>query len=454
MNTITILSVSQLNASVRDLLEFNYGRVHLRGEISNLSAPSSGHLYFTLKDDQSQVRAAMFKGARLTSRLKEPPRNGQAVLVRAKVSLYPARGDYQLIVEHLEDAGAGDLQLAYEQLKARLSAEGLFAAEHKRALPDHPRAIAVLTSPTGAALRDILNVLQRRSPNLPVYVLPVPVQGAEAPPAIVATLNRLRAALTDGANDLPPLDALLVARGGGSMEDLWAFNDESVVRALHAFPLPVISGVGHETDVTLTDFVADVRAPTPSAGAELLSQDYVQWQNYVAQLQQRLRQAMQRQLQQQRLRLQQVVQRLQSPQRRLQDARQRLDELELRLHASTAKLLRPSQQRLQQLQHRLLQAIPSRQIAQQQRQLDDHQQRLRIAIHNHLQHAHDKLALLSSRAHSASPLAVLGRGYAFVQDADGRVLRSVNDVQVGSVMTATLHDGRIAAVVQQLHPER
>ncbi len=447
MNTPTVLSISQLNGSVRELLEFNYGRVWLRGEISNMSAPSSGHLYFTLKDEHAQVRAAMFRGARTAAKLQTPPSNGQQVLVRAKVSLYAPRGDYQLIVEHLEDAGRGALQQAFEMLKSRLAAEGLFSPERKRALPAHPRGVAVLTSPSGAAVRDIVQVLKRRAPGLAVSILPVPVQGAEAPAAIVTALTQLQEWLTSPPDNLPPIDVLIVARGGGSLEDLWAFNDEAVVRALADMPIPVVSGVGHEIDFTIADFVVDVRAPTPSAAAELVSQDQMQLGSDIAQLARRNQAAMSRVLQLQRQRLQALRVRLRSPERLLQDQRQRLDTLELRLQRQLRFMLSQQRQQLQRIDARLHAQHPARRLDAYRAAIAQWQQRLQNATQRHLQQRRQWLQHLSQRAHSVSPLAVLGRGYALVTNEQGQLLRSVNATAVDSVITARLHDGEVSARV-------
>lgn len=447
MNTPTVLSISQLNGSVRELLEFNYGRVWLRGEISNMSTPSSGHLYFTLKDEQAQVRAAMFKGARVAAKLQTPPTNGQQVLVRAKVSLYAPRGDYQLIVEHLEDAGRGALQQAFEMLKSRLAAEGLFSAERKRALPAHPRGIAVLTSPSGAAVRDIVQVLQRRAPGLAVSILPVPVQGSEAPAAIVSALTQLREWLTHLPANLPAIDVLIVARGGGSLEDLWAFNDEAVVRALADMPIPVVSGVGHEIDFTIADFVVDVRAPTPSAAAELVSQDQAQVSQRIRQLAQRQHAAIARLLQQQRLQLMVLQRRIRSPERLLQDQRQRLDALELSLQRQLQRKLEQHRLQLSHIDARLSAQDPARRITSHHSHLAQASVRLAQAIARQLHRRREKLQLISQRAHSVSPLAVLARGYALVSDADGQLLRSVNAIAADSVITARLHDGEVSARV-------
>lgn len=453
----TVLTVSQLNGSVRELLEFNYGRIWLRGEISNLSAPSSGHLYFTLKDDGAQVRAAMFKGARTAARLQQPPKNGQQVLVRARVSLYAPRGDYQLLVEHLEDAGRGALQQAYEMLKARLAAEGLFAPERKRPLPENPRGVAVVTSPSGAAVRDILHVLQRRAPGLPISIVPVPVQGAEAPPAIVAALQLLARLHDHDFRDdsdvpVPPFDVVIVARGGGSLEDLWAFNDESVVRALAAMPVPVVSGVGHEIDFTIADFVVDMRAPTPSAAAEMVSPDQQQWREQVSQARRRLQRAMTRELARQQLRLQGLQQRLRSPARQLQDQRQRLDELELRLTGALQRSHRSRQQRLDQLAARIRAQHPARRLQLLQNQLAQLRQRAERGLRLRLDGHHRDLATLAQRAQSASPLAIIARGYAIVTDSRGQVVRSLAAAPVGSRIQTRLADGIVHAIVDHQQP--
>lgn len=452
LQTPTVLTVSQLNGSVRELLEFNYGRIWLRGELSNVSAPSSGHLYFTLKDDQSQVRAAMFKGARTAAKLQQPPQNGQQVLVRARVSLYAPRGDYQLLVEHLEDAGRGALQQAYEMLKARLAAEGLFAPERKRALPENPRGVAVVTSPSGAAVRDILQVLRRRAPGLPVTLIPVPVQGAEAPPAIVAGLMLLKQLHEQDFRDaegnaVPPFDVIIVARGGGSLEDLWAFNDEAVVRALADMPVPVVSGVGHEIDFTIADFVVDMRAPTPSAAAELVSPDQQQWREQTLLARGRLLRAWQRERQRYQLSLQNLQRRLRSPARQLQDQRQHLDELELRLTRQMQQIMSQRRERLQQRLLRLQARHPARQLPALQQRLDGLALRGQRALQQQLQQQRRELVGLMQRAHSVSPLAVLARGYAIVSDERGEVVRQASEVRPGQAVRARLGQGEITATV-------
>ncbi|RQW78899.1 MAG: exodeoxyribonuclease VII large subunit, partial [Methylococcus sp.] len=337
-NDVPVFTVSRLNRVCRFLLNETFGTVSVEGEISNFTAAASGHLYFTLKDAEAQVRCAMFRPqARL---LRPQPRNGDHVLLRALVSLYEPRGDYQLIVESLEPAGDGALALAFERLKLKLAAEGLFDETHKQAIPALPRTVGVITSPTGAAIRDIITVLRRRFPAIEVIVYPVKVQGAEAPGDIVRAIRL--------ANRLQHCDVLIVGRGGGSSEDLWSFNDETVGRAIFASRIPVISAVGHEIDFTISDFVADLRAPTPSAAAEAVSPDRSDWLERLDRLASRLRQAQANRLTLASQRTRFLAKRLdqQHPAQRLLTQSQRLDQLEQRLR-------RGWQQRLQNLEQRL-----------------------------------------------------------------------------------------------------
>ena len=318
-----IYTVSPLNNVVRLLLEQEMGLVWLTAEISNLVQHSSGHWYFTLKDQQAQIKAAMFKGQ--NRRVSFRPQNGQQVLVQGQLSLYEARGDYQLIVEKMQPAGDGLLQMKLEALKTRLIAEGLFDPQRKRPLPSQPRQLGIITSPTGAAIHDMLTILARRDPALPVILYPSAVQGEGAVPVLLQALET--------AWRRNECDLLIIGRGGGSLEDLWCFNDERVVRAIATSPIPIVSAVGHETDVTLSDFAADLRAPTPSAAAELVSRDQQQQLHRLTQYQHRLQQAMQLQLQQQQLSWQQLYSRLntQNPRYQLQQKIQKQDELQYRL---------------------------------------------------------------------------------------------------------------------------
>lgn len=476
-----ILTVSALNEQVRDLLENRFPQIWVEGEISNLSRPSSGHLYFTLKDPGGQISAAMFRGNNRF--LGFNPKDGMQVLVRAKLSLYPARGSYQLIVDQMEEAGLGALRRAFDALRLKLQAEGLFDAERKRPLPKHIRHLAVITSPSGAAIQDIISVLGRRFPGLAVTVIPSPVQGKEAPAALIHALQL--------ANQHPDFDVVLLARGGGSLEDLWAFNDEGLARTIAESRLPVISGVGHETDFTIADFVADIRAPTPSAAAELLSQDAIFMAGVIRGFQQRLTRAMQGRLQQQQQKLQHLQARLRHPGQRLQDSMQRLDNLDIRLQQAALRLLTTQQQRVASLTQRLYAQHPAQRIRQAAQRLDNLQQRLQREQQRTLQHAKQQLQTLVQRLHAqqpgqriiplqerttmletrlqramlqelknhkvrlqhlaeraqlASPLAILSRGYAVIESEKG-ILRSVTQIETGDTVQARLSDGTISATV-------
>src|SRR5580700_1641007 len=324
-----IYSVSRLNREVRVLLERGFGSLWLEAEISNFARPSSGHWYFSLKDAAAQVRCAMFRQRNMLCAFIA--KDGQKVLVRARIGLYEPRGEYQLIVDHMEDAGLGALKRQFEELSAKLEREGLFAADRKRPLPGLPRRIGIITSPTGAAVRDILHVLARRFPAAAVLIYPVPVQGAQAAGEIVAALEL--------AGRRAECDVLILARGGGSLEDLWAFNDERLARAIVASPIPVITGIGHEIDFTIADFAADVRAPTPSAAAELVVPDAEEWLGAFVRLSTRLQRGMRRSLDERRERLRLLARRsaLVSPAARCAQQAQRLDEMELRLSRAMSR---------------------------------------------------------------------------------------------------------------------
>ncbi|MDI1300777.1 MAG: exodeoxyribonuclease VII large subunit [bacterium] len=431
-----ILSVSLLNEQVRDLLENSFVNLWVEGEISNLSQPSSGHLYFTLKDAGAQIRAAMFRGNNRF--LKFTPKNGQQVLLKARISLYAPRGDYQLIVEHIEEAGLGALRRAYDELRLRLQAEGLFEAARKRPLPGTPQHIAVITSATGAAVRDIISVLGRRFPGLPVTVIPVPVQGREAAPAIVRAI-----ALANAQKDF---DVILLARGGGSLEDLWAFNEEIVARAIAGSRLVVVSGVGHETDFTIADFVADLRAPTPSAAAELLSPDgedlLDSFEGFEILLVRALRTRLARLTQQ----VVHLRMRLRHPGQRLQDLAQKLDDLESRLQRAQQHILRERLVKWQNLVARLRGRQPGQQLPALQQRIAALDLRLGRAMSQQIREQQTQLQHLAERAQLASPLAILARGYAVVETG-GSILRSVAAVKPGDNIRVRLSDGILAASV-------
>jgi len=413
----TVLSVAALNRAARTLIEGGFGVVWVEGEISNFSRPASGHWYFTLKDREAQLRCTMWRPRNVL--LRFTPRDGQLVQARGRVSLYEARGEFQLVVEHLEDAGAGALQRAYEELRARLGAEGLFAAGRKRALPAAPACVGVVTSPTGAALRDILHVLAQRFPAAAVIVYPVPVQGAAAAPAIAAALDR--------ASERAECDVLILARGGGSLEDLWAFNDEGVARAIVRCAMPVVAGIGHETDVTIADFAADVRAPTPTAAAQMAVPDRRVWLQRLALLAQRFGSAMRRKLADDAAQLRTLAERLQRahPGTRLAQHAQRLDELEQRLQQALRTRLQ-------------LAAAP---LAPLRSRLDVAWARIAAA-------AQARLDLATRALNAISPLATMERGFAIVLRGDrGTLVRRLADAPVGSTIEAHLVDGVLVAQV-------
>ena len=410
----TIYAVSELNELLRALVEDALPGVWVQGEISNLAKPASGHWYFTLKDERASLRCAMFRNANYL--VRPVPRDGDAVLVRGRPSIYPARGELQLIVDHLEPAGTGALLRAFEELKTRLAAEGLFDAALKRPIPELPRQIGLITSGTGAAVHDVLTALERRWPLAQVSLYPVPVQGAEAPPAIVAALAALPR--------LAPVDVILLVRGGGSIEDLWAFNDERVARAIRACAVPVVSGVGHEIDTTIADFVADLRAPTPTAAAELVTPDIQEWSEHLDSQQQRLLRSWGSSAEQARQRLLRLAQRLrtQAPERRLQDRAQRLDELDQRLRGSLERGLQRRRLMLDSQGARLRSLRPEPLLRAARLALADRQQRLQRAARLAIDAPAQRLSQAEGMLHSLAPQRVLQRGYAIARTADGHLL--------------------------------
>jgi exodeoxyribonuclease VII large subunit len=433
-----VYTVSRLNAEARAVLEGSFPLLWVEGEISNLARPSSGHWYFSLKDSGAQVRCAMFRQRNQLLRFK--PQDGMHVVIRARVSLYEGRGEFQLIAEHMEEAGSGALQRAFEMLKLRLQNEGLFDAARKRPLPRLPRRIGVVTSPTGAAIRDILTVLARRFPAIPVVIYPVPVQGAGAGEQIAAAIKR--------AGERAECDVLIVGRGGGSLEDLWAFNEEVVARAIHASPIPIVSAVGHEIDFTIADFVADMRAPTPSAAAELLSPDREEMRTQLLQQRIRLARSFQRQMRHKREQLDALQKRLKHPGRRLQEIAQRLDEMEQRLSRASHHLLRHAGSRLAALHARLERHTPLYRVQALQTRRQELQRRLRSAAAQHLERLNRRLAQAAHALDTVSPLATLSRGYAIVTSADGRVLRAATQTATGQQVQARLGQGRLLCRVE------
>lgn len=435
MSQPIIYTVSRLNTVARLLLEQELGQVWLTAEISNLIQHSSGHWYFTLKDQNAQVKAAMFKGQ--NRRVAFRPQNGQQVLVSAQVSLYEARGDYQLIIDKMQPAGDGLLQIKLEELKAKLNAEGLFLQERKKSLPKNPQSIGLITSPTGAAIRDMLTVLARRNPLIKVVIYPTLVQGSSAAPAIVQSLHI--------AAQRSECDGYIIGRGGGSLEDLWCFNDEEVVRAIANFPLPIISAVGHETDTTLSDFAADMRAPTPSAAAELMSTDNQQQQIQLIQQQRHLTQSIQLLLQQENLRWQRLFTRLQrmNPRHQLQQKQLKQDDLQHRLERAIHIYLHRQNQQSAHLSLRLEQRNPIKQISQLKIEQRYQVERLYKAMSDMLIARNNRHQRLISQLNALSPLNVLARGYSVTMNQQGKVIINQDQVTEGEQLTIHLRQGQL-----------
>lgn len=442
----TIFTVSRLNQAVRLLLEQEMGQVWISGEISNFTQPASGHWYFTLKDDTAQVRCAMFRNS--NRRVTFRPQHGQQVLVRANITLYEPRGDYQIIVESMQPAGEGLLQQKYEQLKQRLADEGLFAQQHKQPLPAPARQVGVITSKTGAALHDILHVLQRRDPSLPVIIYPTAVQGDDAPAQIVRAIEL--------ANRRNECDVLIVGRGGGSLEDLWSFNDERVARAIFASRIPVVSAVGHETDVTIADFVADLRAPTPSAAAEVVSRNQQELLRQVLAARQRLEMAMDYLLVSRTQRQSRLQHRLQQQHPQLRLARQQTALIRLRQRMSSAldNQLRRSSQRQQRAEQRLNQQHPQGRLHRAQNRYQQLEYRLSQTIAARLSSTRERFGSALIHLEAVSPLATLARGYSVTTAPDGAVLKQTRQAQPGDVLTTRVQDGWVESEVKTVTPAK
>ncbi|MHA7879087.1 MAG: exodeoxyribonuclease VII large subunit [Saccharospirillum sp.] len=436
------LTVSQLNHQVKFLLESQYPSVPVTGEISNLSRPASGHLYFTLKDQGAQIRCALFKSTLARSRYR--PQQGDKVLLRGKLSLYEGRGDYQIIVSGIQPEGEGALQAAYFQLKARLEQEGLFDPAHKRPLPNVIRRVGVVTSQSGAAFHDIRTVLQRRFPAIEIILYPTAVQGKEATAQIVQAIET--------ANRLKQVDVLIVGRGGGSLEDLWCFNEEAVARAIYQSELPIVSAVGHEVDVAISDFVADVRAATPSQAAELVSPDQADYRARLAQLLNRQSQAMRGLLASQQQTLRHLSQRLRNPAERVREWQQRLDERESRLHRALAARQQRQKDRLLQLSERLRRASPVHRLHQDQHALAQLKHRLNRAQAACLSTQRSRLATIAGQLNALSPLNTLQRGYSITRTGDKQVIQSAEQVAVGEQIITLVRQGRITSQVVSTSP--
>ncbi|TMO60614.1 exodeoxyribonuclease VII large subunit [Pseudoalteromonas aurantia] len=436
-----IYTVSRLNKEIRAILEQGFAQIQLTGEISNFVAPASGHWYFSLKDEKAQVKAAMWRGNNRNCSYR--PVNGAQVTLRARISVYEPRGDYQVIVEHMEAAGEGLLKQQYDALKLKLAAEGLFGSAHKKSLPAHINKVGIITSATGAAVKDILSVLQRRAPQLEVIIYPAQVQGKDAHFQLIEKLQL--------ANKRNEVDVLIIGRGGGSLEDLWCFNEELLARAIFASNLPIISAVGHEIDTTISDYTADLRAATPSAAAELVSSEQDVLIDLIANTKQQLKKATNNQINYAKQRTQNLTQRLrlQHPKNQLMQQSQRIDELSLRLQRAFEQRHHLLQGRMSLLEQKLSHQHPNGRITQAKQGLNQLMLQLRQLQKQHAEARQNKLAFLAATLNSVSPLSVLARGYSITK-TNNKVIKSISQLQEGQVIQTQLNDGEISSQITQL----
>ncbi|MEM6733416.1 MAG: exodeoxyribonuclease VII large subunit, partial [Myxococcota bacterium] len=439
-------TVSQVNARARGLLEKSLGRIAVVGEVSGAKRGAGGHWYFSLKDPESQLPSVMFR--REASRMRFRLDDGMEVVAHGRLTLYSAYGRYQMMVDRLEPLGAGALQAAFEQLKERLTREGLFAHERKRPLPRFPRRVAVVTSPTGAVIRDIIHVARRRNPKASILLVPTAVQGAESARSIARALERASRAC--GPMEI---DAVIVGRGGGSLEDLWGFNDEKVARAIAACPVPVVSAVGHETDFTIADFSADVRAPTPSAAAELVFPVVSELRGALRRDLERGARAVQRHIQRDRHRISNARHRMGDARGALREFAQSLSLTRQRIDAAMHARLATERRRLNALERALEGRHPRSGLQTHRAALERVHSRNENAFRRLLEGRRSALSRLGARLHALSPLAVLERGYAIALDREGQAVRSASGVEVGDSVEVRLHRGRLRAEVRTVEDE-
>ncbi len=437
-NMAQVYTVSGLTRQIKNLLEDRYPFVWITGEISNFSTPASGHSYFSLKDKTAVISCVMFKGQK--RHLKFNPENGMKIKAMGRISLYEPRGSYQLILEHMEPEGTGSLQEAFDRLKAKLQAQGLFDEKHKKPLPFLPSGIYVITSGTGAAVRDIIQVARQRCPSVPLEIIPVKVQGNLAEYEIAAAIEL--------ANDVHALDLIILARGGGSIEDLWAFNTEIVAHAVFQSDLPVISGVGHEIDFTIADFVADLRAPTPSAAVQMALPDQAALLHQVRGFQNNIESNMLRRLQQMQDRVKDLYRRLKSPARVIDDFRFAIEDLEARLFSSVTKRLRHQHENLHWLSRTLENALPLSRITNCRQEVNTLQTALERAFTVYLQQYRDRVREQSAQLAALNPESVLKRGYSITRTPEGQVVMDAKTLSAHDPIEIILSKGRLAARVE------
>ena len=438
-NTQEIISVSEINRRAKSILEENFPFVWIQGEVSNFFSAASGHWYFSLKDESSEIRCAMF--ANKSHRITFEPKDGDHLVLNGTLSIFEGRGQYQIIVEHIELAGEGALLKAFEELKKKLLTEGLFDDSLKKKLPSYPRSIAVVTSPDGAVIQDIINVLSRRSPFFNLTVVPTLVQGEKAAPLICEALNK--------ASNLENIDLIILARGGGSIEDLWAFNNEEVARAIVNCPIPLVSAVGHETDFTISDFVADIRAPTPSIAAEIISQPYSELKETLEGYQSYLLKSFESQFDSQRTRITNLIKRIRHPGDKLREIGQRVDYLETALIQEMHQKVSFKKNQLNLTQLSLQQNSPQNKVKEAKVYLQNASKDLLKAFQLKIERKRKLLGELVATIEAVSPLSVLARGYSIIStEPEGKILSSSNQVKIGQTISAVLNKGRIKAEVK------
>ncbi len=438
-NTQEIISVSEINRRAKSILEENFPFVWIQGEVSNFFSAASGHWYFSLKDESSEIRCAMF--ANKSHRITFEPKDGDHLVLNGTLSIFEGRGQYQIIVEHIELAGEGALLKAFEELKKKLLTEGLFDDSHKKKLPSYPRSIAVVTSPDGAVIQDIINVLSRRSPFFNLTVVPTLVQGEKAAPLICEALNK--------ASNLENIDLIILARGGGSIEDLWAFNNEEVARAIVNCPIPLVSAVGHETDFTISDFVADIRAPTPSIAAEIISQPYSELKETLEGYQSYLLKSVESQFDSQRTRITNLIKRIRHPGDKLREIGQKLDYLETALIQEMHQKVSFKKNQLNLTQLSLQQNSPQNKVKEAKVYLQNASKDLLKAFNLKIERKRKLLGELVATIEAVSPLSVLARGYSIIStEPDGKILSSSDQVKIGQTISAVLNKGSIKAEVK------
>ena len=438
-----IYTISRLNREVRTVLESGFPMIWIQAEISNLARPASGHLYFTLKDEHAQVRCAMFRNRNM--HMQHKPENGQLVLVRAKIGLYEPRGEYQLIIEHMEAAGEGALRQQFEELKQKLNKAGLFNTEHKKAFPQYPKTIGVITSPSGAAIHDILTTLQRRYPVAKVIVYPASVQGASSAAELVQAVQL--------ADEQKYCDVLILSRGGGSLEDLWSFNDEQLAHTIYNCETPIISGVGHDVDFTIADFVADHRAPTPTGAAEYITPDRYEINKQLDNYARALTQLMQGKLTALTHMLKANSNKLVHPGKRLQDNSQRLDELSMRLQTNTLRIVQQKNQQTSNLYKRLQSQSPEQRVKYALQQIAQFRQRLQTASESKLKELNTNFKRMTATLNALSPLATLDRGYAIVIDKNNKVVQDCSTININDEVTSRISNGSFQSKVTKIDQE-